>query len=147
MKPVSFDRFLKAIDKAANRHKQNIPPESAAPLPTQAVKSEQEILFVKSEGKLVKIDLNHILFLESVKDYVRFWTTEGNVVVHTTMKQLEEQLKKYSHFVRVQKSYIVNINHITEVWGNSIRIGDQSITIGSTYRDEVNRILESYKLS
>jgi DNA-binding LytR/AlgR family response regulator len=104
------------------------------------------VLFVKSEGKLVKVDLSHLWLVEGLKDYVRLWTDTAKVIVHTTMKNFEDQLSGNPSFIRVNKSYIINIGYVTEVDGNTIRLKDQAITIGNTYRDEVHSHFDKLKL-
>ena len=104
------------------------------------------LMFVKAEGKLVRIDLSELWLAEGLKDYVRLWTEKGKIIVHSTMKNFEEQLSAYPNFLRIHKSYIVNMKYISEVDGNSIRIKDQLVTIGSTYREETFTMLNTYKL-
>jgi DNA-binding LytR/AlgR family response regulator len=146
LKPFSFDRFLKAIDKALKiiRAAENpaIQVQKSAGLSPD---DSNELMFVKSEGKLIKIDLKQLWLVEGLKDYVQLWIDGGKIIIHTTMKNMEDQLANHAHFTRVHKSYIVNLRFITEVWGNSIKIKNQEITIGSTYRDEVDRKLGGYK--
>lgn len=138
VKPIAFDRFLRAIQKV----QQEIQP---APV-SAATPSSEKLLFVRSEGKWIRIDLRKLWFVEGLKDYVRLWTDDGRITVHSTMKNFEEQLKIYSNFVRVHKSHIINLEYITEVDGNAIQIKDQLIAIGSTYKDDVQKILDGYKL-
>lgn len=138
VKPIPFDRFLKAIQKVQERKTQ------AAPATTTG--NEVPVLFVRTEGKLVKIDLEKLWLIEALKDYVRLWTEHGNIVVHSTMKNIEEQLAARPGFIRVSKSYIVNFRYITEVDGNIIRIKNQIITIGNTYRDTVHEVFNNYRL-
>lgn len=142
LKPVPFARFARAINKAAEllqpSQKPVIAPASAA--------AGDRLMFVRSEGKWIKIDLAKVWFVEGLKDYVRLWSDDGRITVHSTMKNFEEQLSSYQNFVRVHKSHIINLEYITEVEGNSITIKDQLIAIGSTYRDDVHRVLNSYKL-
>jgi DNA-binding LytR/AlgR family response regulator len=141
LKPIPFDRFLKAINKAQQYL------TSTQPTATSEVKMNSEnLLFVRSEGKWVKINLNELWFVEGLKDYVRLWMNDGRIAVHSTMKNFELQLASYTQFVRVHKSHIVNLNFVTEVDGNSISIKGELIAIGSTYKDEVNKRLDSYKL-
>jgi DNA-binding LytR/AlgR family response regulator len=140
MKPVSFDRFLKAIQKAkdllAVPEKQNAPVAAAG----------DNMIFVKSDGKLVRIDLKQLFFIEGLKDYVRLWTSQSKVIVHNTMKNFEEQLTQYPNFLRVHKSYIVNLDYVSEIDGNAIKIHDQLITIGNTYRDDIFSFFEKYRI-
>jgi len=144
LKPISFERFLKAIDKA----NKIINPASIEMQPSSNILSDNQpnLMFVKSEGKLVKIDLRQLWLVEGLKDYVQLWLEEGKVIVHTTMKNIEELLNNNPNFMRVHKSHIINIRFISEVWGNSIKIKNQNIIIGNTYKEEVDKVLDSYKL-
>jgi len=141
LKPIPFDRFLKAIDKA--REAANMK-EGSGPMHLQS--ADSSMLFVKTEGKLVKIDLGKLLFVEGLKDYLKLWMESGNLIIHSTMKNMEEQLTKRSNFIRINKSYIINMRYVKEVDGNSVRIQNQLITIGNTYRDEVLGLFNKHKL-
>lgn len=143
LKPVPFDRFLKAINKATEAIKANGKPVlQEAP---SAVNVSDKLMFVKSGGRLIKVDLSRLWFVEGLKDYITLWTEQGKVVVHSTMKHVEEHLIQHHNFARVHKSYIVNLDYIDEVDGNTIRIKGQSVMIGNTYRDEIYGILNRYK--
>ncbi len=142
LKPIPFDRFLKAIHKA----QQLLIPSQAVSSVSEVKQPSDNLLFVRSEGKWVKINLAELWFVEGLKDYVRLWMNDGRIAVHSTMKNFEQQLAGHSQFVRVHKSHIVNLNYITEVDGNSISIKGELIAIGSTYKDEVNKRLDGYKL-
>jgi len=67
-------------------------------------------------------------------------------VIHSTMKNFEEQLMPFNNFIRVHKSYVVNLEYIQEIESNSIKIKDQLIAIGTTYRDEVHKRIDGYKM-
>lgn len=136
IKPISFERFAKAIQKI-----QSDPTPKNEPGTTP-----DKLLFVRSEGKWIKIDLRKVWFIEGLKDYVRLWTDDGRVTVHSTMKNFEEQLKPYSNFVRVHKSYIINLEYLNTADTNTIHIKDQSIAIGSTYKENVQKVLEGLRL-
>lgn len=144
LKPISFERFLKAINKAidATKQKNTTVVENA-----NVLNAKDNILFVKSDGKLVKIDLTQLWFVEGLKDYVRLWTDSGKVIVHSTMKNFEEQLSALPGFVRVSKSYIINMKYVSEVDGNIIRIKDQMISIGNTYKEQIYELFNKYKMS
>jgi DNA-binding LytR/AlgR family response regulator len=147
LKPIPFDRFLKAFHKAQDIYRNSAKDQSPAPPPAPATPpAGDRIMFVRSEGKWIRIDLGKLWFAEGLKDYVRLWTDEGRITVHSTMKHFGEQLAAYPNFVRVHKSHIVNLEYISEVDGNSITIKDQMIAIGSTYRDEVHKVLNGYRL-
>jgi DNA-binding LytR/AlgR family response regulator len=138
VKPIAFDRFLKALNKVQNdTHPAKV---------TGASTPSEKVLFVRSEGKWVNVNIRRVWLVEGLKDYVRLWTDDGRITVHSTMKNFEEQLKPYPNFLRVHKSHIINLEYITEVDGNSIQIKDQLIAIGSTYKEDVYKILNSHKL-
>lgn len=141
LKPIPFPRFMKAMNKASAI----LNPSSAPPAETPVKNAEQEVMFVRSGGKWIKIDLLKLWFVEGLKDYIRLWTDEGRITVHSTMANFEEQLLAYKRFVRVHKSYIVNMDYILELDGNSIKIKDQLIGIGQTYRQQVQKVFEAYK--
>ncbi len=142
LKPIRFERFLTAINKLSN-------PETKATSALKEVSQQAaaELIFVKSEGRLIKIDLSEVLFIEGLKDYVAIHMQKGKLVVHSTMKALEERLGSADNFMRIHKSYIVNLKFVTEIDGNVMRAGSQALSIGNTYRDAVYAALERMKLN
>ena len=143
LKPIAFSRFLKAIDKVRDlaQHSRASAGTTNASIPIQG-----NSLFVKSDGKLVKVIPDQLLFVEGLKDYLKLWTATGNLVVYGTMKHMEEQLTKHGDFMRVNKSYIVNLASVREVDGNLIRIKEHEIPIGNTYWSEVQEAFNRLKL-
>jgi DNA-binding LytR/AlgR family response regulator len=123
LKPVTFSRFLQAIQRAQRR----LQPAAPASEPPAHV-------FVKSDGKLVKLDLNSVQWIEAQGDYVAIRTKERKLLIHSTMKALEEKLPS-SLFARVHRSYIVRIDQIDDIEDTSIVIDRQVIPIGSSYRE------------
>lgn len=142
LKPISFDRFLKASNKAQEMFK---PMQINIPLQSQLPANTNKLLFVRSEGKWIKIDLSKLWFVEGLKDYVKLWMEDGRITVHSTMKNFEEQLSAYSNFIRVHKSHIVNLEFVSEIENNSLKIKDQIIGIGNTYKEEVYKVLNDFK--
>lgn len=142
LKPISFDRFLKASNKAQEMFK---PMQINIPLQSQLPANTNKLLFVRSEGKWIKIDLSKLWFVEGLKDYVKLWMEDGRITVHSTMKNFEEQLSAYSNFIRVHKSHIVNLVFVSEIENNSLKIKDQIIGIGNTYKEEVYKVLNDLK--
>lgn len=145
VKPIAFERFLKAINKVTDQI--NSEQKNVATPPTREADTNRNIIFVKTDGKLVKIDLTHVWFIEGLKDYVQIWMESGKLTVHSTMKNFEEQLSATPAFLRVNKSYIININFVNEVDGNLIRIKGQLITIGNTYKDEIHQHFNKFKIN
>ncbi|WP_118973070.1 LytR/AlgR family response regulator transcription factor [Taibaiella koreensis] len=133
LKPVSFERFLKAVDKA--RMTRSAPAEKI-PAP-----SSQDI-FVKCDGKLVRVRAQDIRYVEGLKNYLILHTTARKMVVHGTMSNMEEELGVFGHFVRIHKSYLVNKQYITEISGNMIRIEQAELPIGGVYKPELLKLLK-----
>lgn len=140
LKPVSFERFLKAVHKATALLQS--PAKATEPPKT----GDKDILFVKTDRKLIQIDLTRLWLVEGYTVYVKLWTDQSPVVVHSTMKNIEAQLAPFPHFIRVNKSYIINMKFVSEVDGNLIRIKDQVIPIGNTYKDQVRKVFDGHKL-
>jgi len=142
LKPITFDRFIKAIHKVTDL----LPQEQKDTLISKNTSTDSDIVFVKSNGKMVRILLSELWFVEGLKNYINLWTEHGKVIVHSTMKNFEEQLVGMPSFIRINKSFIVNLKFISEIDGNCVRVKNQLLTIGNTYRNEVKQIFEQYNL-
>jgi len=144
LKPIAFDRFYKAVQKA-----QAILQPAAAPAPTpvqpESAQPKQEFLsdfiFVKTEHKIQKVYLNDILFIEGLKDYISIFTPVERIITLQNMKKMEDALPA-KYFMRVHKSYIVSINKIDSIERSRIFIGDKIIPVGDTYRDEFFKVID-----
>jgi len=138
VKPIAFERFMKAFNKYR---------ESVELKP--GMNNADDFFFVKADKKLIKIHFNEILYIEGLKDYVIIKKEKGRVIALQTMKSLESKLPSNT-FMRVHRSYIVNIDKIKAIVGNSIELieGGQvkHIPIGKNYKDDLIAIVESNKL-
>lgn len=130
VKPLGFDRFLKAVNKAFQmlRFKN---PVTAAKEEISAVSSG--FLMVKVEYTTIRVDLNDILYIEGLKDYVKIHTEGKHILTKTTMKNIIEKLPSGT-FLRVHKSYIISLDKIDMIENSRIVIGNQRIPIGESYR-------------
>lgn len=138
LKPITFSRFLMALQKLE---------ALSQPIDTtNAAFVDDNILFVRSEGKMLRIKPEELWAIEGYGNYVRLWSANGKLILHSTMKQMEAHFQQYPLFIRISKSYIVNLKAVSEVDGNALRVGTESLTIGATYRDEVKKVLERYQL-
>ena len=141
-KPISYKRFLESVQKISKT--EQAPPVPATPAAAPAAASDpnadQGALFIKAEGKLVKLNQEDIVFIESMRDYVKFVTASQKYVTYSTLKNLEEKLAKTT-FLKVHRSYIVNINKIDDIRGNTIYLQGNQIPIGKGHKDEVLRRL------
>lgn len=149
LKPIAFDRFYKAVEKVHNQHKNNAEPAVATPpivpvavpaaTPVQPV---QDFIFVKTEHKIQKIELDNILYIEGLKDYISIFTKAERVITLQNMKRMEETLPN-SQFIRVHKSYIIALDKIESIERSRITICGKIIPIGDTYRDEFFKKIEN----
>ncbi len=146
LKPISIDRFMKAVNKALEqfelRHREET---ESATLGHEGV----EFFFVKADKKLVKIKYDEILYIEGLKDYVIIRLEQGRVVTLQTMKSLEDKLP-LAKFKRIHRSYIVSIDKIHAVDGTSVDVYEKGLIkqlpIGKNYRDEILEIVNRNKL-
>jgi DNA-binding LytR/AlgR family response regulator len=131
LKPVSLPRFLQAVGRAREVMDSN----------KQEVKfEEKEFVFVKDNGILKKLNVDEILFLEAMGDYVKVHTSQKFHVLHSTLKSIEEKLPT-NKFIRVHRSYIVALSKIDFIQEGVISIGKSSIPVAETYKAALNRKL------
>lgn len=143
VKPISFNRFLKACNKVKQRLVQPFPPVHQTG--EAFIEATQDFIFVKSEYKTIKIFLNEILFIESMKEYVAFHLKEKKVLSLLSITAVEESLNK-EKFVRVHRSFIVSLDKIDSLERNLIRMGNTSITVGENYRDSFYARVENKRI-
>ena len=127
LKPFSFERFLKAVNKVIEK------------LNNSSLPKKEEIdafIFFKSDKKIHKVDLESIHYIEAVGDYMKVITDSGQLLINETMKNLQEELPARS-FIRVHKSFIISRNRIKFIEGNYIQVANKNIPIGATYRNDV----------
>ena len=147
LKPIAFDRFYKAVEKVRNQRQKQESPASvvaepiAAPTPV-ATPSIQDFIFVKTEHKIQKIELDDILYIEGLKDYISIFTKNERVITLQNMKKMEETLPK-NDFIRVHKSYIIAVDKIESIERSRIAIAGKTIPVGDTYRDAFFKLIDS----
>jgi DNA-binding LytR/AlgR family response regulator len=127
-KPFTYQRFLEALQKL------NAPSENGS------ASNEEDHIFIKSDGKLVRLNYSDILYIESMGDYVKFVTGEKKYITHNTIKNLEEKVSK-QHFMKVHRSYIININKIDDIRENDLFIKGNEIPISKPHRSDVMKRL------
>lgn len=131
IKPVAPARFLQAIDRASEALESN---------KAEVKVGEQEFVFVKDNGILKRINVDDILYLEAMGDYVKVHTPQKFHVLHATLKSIEEKLPS-SKFLRVHRSYIVSLNKIDYIQEGMIAIGKANVPVADTYRTALNKRL------
>jgi DNA-binding LytR/AlgR family response regulator len=137
LKPVALDRFLKAM----NKYFDTIEPGPVILDESNFSMSSDLFMYAKENKKVRKIYLRDILFIESLKEYVRIHTAGRRVVSKIQIGMLEKQLPE-QHFLRVHKSFIVGIAHITAFTSHSIELGEQELPISRTYKESVLKALK-----
>jgi two-component system, LytTR family, response regulator len=136
LKPISFERFTKAIEKI------NTPTIS---IQTKKNGIDDDFIFIKSDSKMIKINLTDILFVEGLKDYLSIQTNTEKLITLQNLKNVEQYLNP-QHFMRVHKSYIVSLSKIDSIERNRIFIGEYVIPIGDTYKEIFLKRIESNKM-
>jgi two-component system, LytTR family, response regulator len=140
LKPITFDRFLKAVDKANQRMTQPQSVGSDRPSEVQA-----PFVFVKDGTKLVKVMWDEILYVEGLKDYVTIHTRTQKVITLQRLKALEAQLPA-DKFVRIHHSYIIAIKAIDAIHKGEVQIGNAFIPISDSYKKAFREVIEKNQM-
>jgi DNA-binding LytR/AlgR family response regulator len=136
LKPVSFERFFKAITK----YMDSISVKVASDAPSSGNK-EEEFVYVRANKKIHKLYLKEILYVESVKDYITIHTKSQKLTSKQTITSFEEMLPEQS-FIRCHRSYIVSLQHVSGFTSTSIDVGNTEIPIGRNYHQQVFKSLK-----
>jgi DNA-binding LytR/AlgR family response regulator len=140
LKPISFERFLKAIDK----YESWVSPQIAPPVQNPAqvnLNSAEHFIYVKAEKRMVKVFLKNIVYLEGLKDYVKISTVGQELITYQTLTYFEEKLPD-NRFARVHRSFIAGLDHINSFSGSELMVGITVIPIGRTYLRDVTKKLK-----
>jgi DNA-binding LytR/AlgR family response regulator len=139
MKPFAFDRFYKAIQKAEElikgkeqRHTDN----------KEADKQDDTFIFIKSSKKTFRVNLDDILYIEALGDYVKIYTTDKMIVSYQSLKNIENLLPP-GLFPRVHKSFIIALSRIDLIEGNHVKIKERLIPIGTNFKTEFEKLIKS----
>jgi len=130
VKPISLERFMRAVNKVIERIKK------PTPVIAESKQIKADYMFVKCDQKLIKIRFNDIDYIEGMKDYVKIFTNNKMIVTLHTMKFFENNLPSHI-FIRIHKSYIVNVDAIKTISGNELEINQTKIPIGNSFKDNV----------
>ncbi|MFT6869343.1 MAG: DNA-binding LytR/AlgR family response regulator [Paraglaciecola sp.] len=134
VKPIPFNRFLKTINKITQKVYQQ-----------KGIQKEEDMInesfiFLKVDKKLVKIKFDAILYIESLKDYIKVFTTTENYLVHKSLTSITEELPD-TNFIRIHRSYTIAIDKVKSLEGNLLEIGIARIPIGRKYVSHAKRII------
>jgi DNA-binding LytR/AlgR family response regulator len=131
LKPIRFDRFLRAVNKAFPQKQQE--PDSPL-LMAGENKAVASFIYLRVDRKMVKVLLDDILYIESDKDYVKVYTDKGYLITRQTIASVEAMLSD-SKFIRVHRSYIVSLSKLKSFTAESVEIGNKELPIGKLYRN------------
>ncbi len=159
IKPIAFDRFVKAVNKV--REKLPLKPEGPDPKPAprewgtgdkppvpaeRELTSPEKFFMVKEDKKLVKVNLSDIVFVEGMKDYVKIHLPDHFLVTHITMTKIAELLPP-PWFIRINRSFIVQLSFIKLIEGNMVETSNgKKLPIGINYRDTVKEALQGWTI-
>ena len=133
LKPISYERFSKTISKIADGNLLNQVRQESSHL-------TNDHIFIKSDGKFFRVNFSEIVYIESMKDYVKIHTTHHRLITHQTMNEMERMLPA-RQFIRVHKSYIVALARIKSIYGNNIELDNATIPIGINYKEKVMHLI------
>jgi DNA-binding LytR/AlgR family response regulator len=127
LKPISFERFLKAVGKVQS------PQMTSPPPPTEP---RDSYVYFKVDKKMIKTRIADILYIESIKDYVKVRTPDKEIITQQKISYLEESLPRET-FLRIHRSFIINVDRVDAYSATEIEIGKHSLPIGRNYKQEV----------
>ncbi|WP_203258904.1 LytR/AlgR family response regulator transcription factor [Hyunsoonleella ulvae] len=136
MKPISFDRLLKAVNNYFNIYSNNVSTEIEH-------SNTNDFMFVRADRRMIKIDFEAIIYIESYSDYIKIHLANKTIVTRETISAIEAKLPN-DRFLRIHRSYIIALKHITSFTNEEIIINDKALTISRTYKKDVLEVLEKY---
>ncbi len=144
VKPIPFHRFLKAITRAKEKYELEQIPKAKSEInfDSQQNNIQNDFIFVKSEYENIKINIDTIKYIQGLKDYIKIYSSESQKAI-LTLSSFKDILDKLpaTHFIRVHRSFAVNVSFINALQKTKIVIGDMRIPIGETYKDDVMKRL------
>jgi DNA-binding LytR/AlgR family response regulator len=142
LKPISFDRFLKAVNKIFQL---NLQSNTNAAVTENHSEPAQPFLYLRADRKMVKVLFNDILYIEGLRDYIRIFTTSKTIITKHLLASLEEMLPSDS-FLRIHRSYIISISKIDSFNSDTIEISKKELPIGRLFKHDVTKLLNASSL-
>ena len=140
LKPFPFERFLQAVNKANDLAKLKSKEGSNSTISSESSTNEKNYILVKSEHKVHRIFFDDIQYIQSMREYVAYFTPNGRILSLGSLKKLETDLPK-NQFLRIHKSYIISKVKVSILEGNMVHIGKEKIPIGASYREGFLKLL------
>ena len=139
LKPISFERFLKAVNKVMDA---SLNGSLTVEKEVQNKLQSDNRIYLRSDRKMIKVSLTDIIYIESLKDYIKVVTTSGTIITKQSISSIEETLPK-EMFVRIHRSFIVALNKVDSFSNELIWVGKTELPISRMYRHEVEKILNN----
>ena len=133
LKPISFERFSRAVNKILDGRLFSRTSKEADPF-------SDDHIYIRSNSKFFRVNFSEILYVQGMKDYLKIHTADYTLVTHQTMNDLEKTLPT-RQFIRVHKSYIIALRHIRSIYGNTIELEKVTIPIGINYKESVMNLI------
>jgi two-component system, LytTR family, response regulator len=143
LKPIIFDRFLKAVNKARDLLRSREAMATQAPGSDPA--ADKDFIFIKSDTRFFKVNHADIRYIEGMRDYIAVHTPTQKILTLMGMSKMMEKLPQ-ADFMRVHKSYIIALNHITLTQHNRVFIGDKEIPVSNSYKDQFQAFVDRLNL-
>jgi len=138
LKPISFERFLKAVTKFESIGSTNL--INYTSVPQQLNSFDQHFIYVKSDKKMVRVMVKDIQYIEGLKGYIKIHTADRDIITYQTLYDLEENLSP-DHFVRIHRSFIISLNFVTAFSASHVEIGTKELPIGASYAEALQKKL------
>ena len=138
LKPISFERLLQAVNKYLGEK-----PFEAIEKSAEIVQEKSDFIFVRADRKMIKINFSEINYIESLSDYIKIHLADETIVTRETISAIEAKLPSKS-FIRIHRSYIIALKHITSFTNEEITINNITLTISRSYKKDVLQILEKF---
>lgn len=132
LKPIRFDRFLRAVNKAFPQKLQDV--EVISSVVTEENKPATSFIYLRVDRRMIKVLLEDILYIESDKDYVKVFTEKGFIITRQTIASVEAMLSE-SRFIRIHRSYIVSLNKLKSFTAETVEVGNKELPVGKLYRN------------
>lgn len=140
LKPIRFDRFLRAVNKAFPQKQQEV--EANGVQTVDEGRAPASFIYLRVDRKMKKVLLDDILYIESNKDYVKVFTDTGFIITRQTIASVEVMLSE-SQFIRIHRSYIVSVQKLKSFTAETVEIGNKELPIGKLYRNNFLKLQSS----
>ena len=142
LKPIEFDRFFKAVTKAITGISTTNPtPNLVPPIPSSETAPSQNYFFIKTDKKIVKIAFDEVLYIEALQKYIRIHTLDKRIVSLFSLSKIQELLPK-EQFIRIHRSFIINIDKMDSLEGNMVKIGAHILPISKGQKEAFMALLK-----